>query len=76
MKRSEMLAIIQAEIYRTIMGYYEELLTDEAALAVLDKIEELGMKPPSVCFKDGKFDDLKYAAYLHMGKDPNFWEKE
>lgn len=74
MKRNVMLG----EIYNVI--YKNTDLTEEQCFdltkAVLDEVEELGMRPPNVCGKFPNFNDKKYAAHLYMDKDMNYWEPE
>lgn len=70
MKRSEMIEIIEAELYmiQNIEGNNQEFLTS-IAKGILDRIEECGMLPPYFAGNLSNYD-------IAMGSNPYRWEHE
>lgn len=66
MKRSEMIEIIEAELY--MFGEDQVLLTS-IAKGILDRIEECGMLPPYFAGNLSNYD-------IAMGSNPYRWEHE
>ena len=71
MKRSEILDIIEAELYmvQNIKGNNQEFLKS-IAIGIIDRIEEVGMLPPNI---DG---DRYYHCYECGGDSVFRWEPE